>query len=118
MLNLEPLEALLPGTWTLAFVDAEGDKTGEGEYTFKIAGVFDADVRDIYSGRATWRGYWQVEDARLILDAQEMTAWCSSCMGGGVSHEWTIELERVTDDAFSGILRAGDTKRKVVFKRV
>lgn len=117
MLNLEPLEAILPGNWTLSFADHYGDKTGEGAYTFKIAGVFDADVRDIYSGRATWHGYWQVDNARLILDAHEMTSWCSSCMGGGASHQWILELEHVTDDAFSGIMRIGDTERTVVFER-
>ncbi|MEL6270032.1 MAG: hypothetical protein AAFV33_08215 [Chloroflexota bacterium] len=120
MIALEPLARILPGTWTLRFGDEQAAVTGAGEYTFKLAGVFDADVRDDYSGRAHWHGYWQVEDARLILSSQETTSWCSSCMGGGSAHNWTIELERVHETVFSGtaMIREENTERDVIFERV
>lgn len=104
----EPLELLLPGIWRFSFVDEVSNTTGEGEYTFKLAGTFNAAVQDWYSGAVTWHGYWQVESARLVLVAQEMDAFCSSCLGAGNGHRWTVELEQVTDATVLGIVRRDD----------
>ena len=120
MLAVEPLDTILPGTWTLRFTDNVHGTTGAGVYTFKLAGVFDADVRDDYSGSAHWHGYWEVQEAQLILKAQETTSWCSSCLDGGSAHNWTIELEQVHGSAFSGIakINAEGKQRDVVFERI
>ncbi len=116
--SVEPLEALLPGTWTLTFADQQGDNTGAGDYTFKVAGVFSANVHDAVSGRAHLHGYWKVEAARLVLRGQEMTSWCSSCLDGGTPHNWTVELEQVHEEAFSGTASIGrGVKRSVLFQR-
>lgn len=119
MIALQPFENILPGTWKLSFVDQENDITGAGTYDFKLAGVFNAEVRDAYSGNAKWHGYWHVAEAGLFLDAQEMTSWCSSCLGTTMGHHWSIELERVGDAAFSGIARTGQGQvRQVLFERM
>ena len=117
MISSEPIEYLLPGQWTLSFTDELEDQSGAGSYTFKLAGVFDADVRDTYSGRAQWHGYWEVEAARLLFTAHQMHARCMSCLGGGSKQHWEIELEQVTDDAFSGLLRREGVTRPVLLQR-
>ena len=116
----DPFEMRLPGMWRLRFQDAPDDFTGEGVYTFKLAGSFNAEVQNRYSGAVIWHGYWQIEDARLQLHAEEVTSWCSSCLGGGTTYEWSIELEQVGQDAFNGVLLTADepTPRGVVFQRV
>lgn len=118
--QIEPLEMILPGIWRLSFIDNHEDITGEGEYTFKLAGTFNADVRDFYSGQSVWHGYWQIEDAQLVLNAREIDSRCSSCLGAGAAHNWTIELEHVHDDAFSGVLKTEDSHihRATLFERV
>jgi hypothetical protein len=120
MFAVEPLEGLLPGTWRVSFVDNNGDITGTGEYTFKLAGTFNAEVRDVYSGQATLHGYWEIQEARLVMESQEMTAWCTSCLGAGIAHRWTVELEIVGDDAFSGeaVIHNDNTTRDILFERV
>lgn len=116
---LEPLELLLPGTWRLAFTDDEdANPTGLGTYDFKLAGTFNAEVRDAYSGTATWHGYWHVTDARLMLQAQEVSSRCSSCLDSGTTRRWTLELEQVGEAAFTGQLQRDDDTQAVIFERV
>lgn len=116
----DPMETILPGEWRLTFEDHPQNITGAGVYTFKLAGTFDADVRDIYSGHARWHGYWEIIDAQLVLNANEVDATCSSCVGAAAAHNWTIKLEQVNDHQFSGVLSSGDDEpqRVVYFVRV
>lgn len=112
MINTESIAHILPGTWTLTLLGTTDDKSGTGEYTFKLAGVFDADVRDLYSGRAQWHGYWEFDDQRLILNAQQVDARCASCLGGGLTSHWEIDLEQVSETVLAGTLnREGETCR-------
>ncbi len=117
---IEPLEMLLPGTWQLAFAekDTTTNPTGLGTYTFKLAGTFNAEVRDTYSGTATWHGYWHVVDARLVLQAQEVSSRCNSCLDSGTAYHWTLELEQVSETTFTGQLRRDDDIQTVIFERV
>lgn len=116
---MEPLELLLPGEWQLIFPNAPQAMSGSGTYTFKLAGTFTAQVRDIYSGSATWHGYWEVRDAHLHLTAQEVTARCSSCLDGGSNINWVLELEQVASGAFSGVLaQEAEPPLMAVFQRV
>jgi hypothetical protein len=117
MERAEPLEMLLPGTWHLTFQQDVEDSTGAGAYTFKLAGSFNAHVRDLYSGQATWHGYWHIESARLHLQAQAVSSRCNSCLGGGTAYEWAVELEQVADDVFTGVLRRDHDAQPVIFRR-
>ncbi|MEO0564250.1 MAG: hypothetical protein AAF125_19250, partial [Chloroflexota bacterium] len=94
------------------------DSTGAGEYDFKLAGTLNADVSDIYSGRSTWHGYWEVVDAQLMLDLREVSARCNSCLGGGATRRWLVELEQVREQAFSGTLQRDEDAHTVLFERV
>jgi hypothetical protein len=115
--RVEPLEFLLPGTWRLSFTDTIDDDTGAGTYDFKLAGTFNAEVRDLYSGTAIWHGYWEIRDAQLVLTAQEVSSRCNSCLGGGTTYNWIVALEQVTDRAFTGVLERDDQHLTVLFER-
>jgi hypothetical protein len=112
------LDQILPGRWHLQFSDTATDPTGQGIYHFKLAGTFQAEVADCYSGQVTWHGYWELIDARLHLQAQEVTPMCSSCLGGGIAHRWTLELEQMTDTVCSGLLQRDPEQPPIVAKFV
>ena len=119
MQTAEPLELLLPGNWQLSFTEHVSDDTGAGAYLFKLAGTVSADVRDVYNGQAHWYGYWQVIEARLLLDLREVSARCNSCLGSGAVRAWQVELEQVGTTRFSGTLyRDENDTQTVVFERV
>lgn len=119
MQTVEPLEMLLPGTWRLVLIDDTATNlTGAGAYDFKLAGTFNARVHDTYSGTATWHGYWEVKEARLVLQAQEVSSRCNSCLGSGTAYNWTIELEQVGESAFTGQLQRDNDTQPIIFERV
>jgi hypothetical protein len=111
------LDALLPGHWKVSFLESDADVTGSGVYTFKLAGTFNADVRDAINGRATWHGYWEFDEAQLRLYAHEVAPGCSSCIGGGYAVEWCIDLEQVSDDMFTGTLHVRESGGLILFER-
>jgi len=113
----KPLETILPGRWHVSFLESQADKTGAGTYDFKPAGTFNAEVRDVFSGKAIWHGYWEVEQAQLRLYAHEVAPGCSSCIGGGYTAEWTIDLEQVQDHAFTGTMSQTDEQNTLLFQR-
>ncbi len=111
------LEEHLPGTWALTFVDAPESATGYGEYTFKLAGTFNAEVAS-YEGREVRHGYWQVtEENTLRLDAMGISPTCG-CLADGLSYNYTVELERVGPFRFSGVLHGEDKPIRAVFVRI
>lgn len=115
MNRLEPLEMLLPGTWEVTLPSSKQNASGNGIYTFKIAGTFNAKVTDVYSGEITWHGYWQITNAYLILQMQEITPWCTSCIDGGITQWWKIELEQVGETRFTGtIITDGDANQQTI----
>lgn len=88
--SITQLERVLTGTWQLSLTSETDNRTGEGQYTFKLAGTFNAAVNDAFAGPVTWHGYWEVRDGLLVLQASVMDAFCSSCLGHAQGHVWHI----------------------------